>query len=190
MAAVALGIKPHSGWAVLVAVTGPRDVELVHRARIEVLADGDPKQPWHLAQDAGMDPDAAQALADRVERGALDAARRSLQEATAAVEAAGHAATIGAVIGVPRDVPPAASVLRSHTLLHSAEGELFRSALAEAVADAGLDVVVVEPSAISLAPHADLLATLGKSAGPPWRADHKAAVAAALSALGRGPGRA
>ena len=88
-----------------------------------------------------------------------------------------------AVIGEPRDVPPPERVLASHMLLHAAEGELYRSVLVDADAAAGLAVHVVPPDAVTVDAHADLLATMGKAAGAPWRADHKLAVVAALAAL-------
>lgn len=183
MADVALGLRPHSGWAVLVAVTGPPDVRLVHRDRLEILADGDPKQPWHLAQRNGLSPDEAAALAGRVETGAREAADRALAGVLDAVRAAGHPAVAAAVIGEPRDVPPAERVLASHMLLHAAEGELYRSVLVDAADAAGLAVHVVAPGSIAVDSHAALLAAMGKAAGPPWRADHKLAVVAALDAL-------
>ncbi len=177
---VALGIRPHSGWAVVVAVTAPPDLRLVHRSRIEVLADGDPKQPWHDAQERALSPADAQALADRVELGAVAAAsgalRRVVDETDGSVVAA-------AVIGEPRDIPDAARVLANHSLLHAAEGALFWSALAESAADLGVRVVAVPPKSVAVADHAGLLGPMGRAAGPPWQADHKLAVVAALSAF-------
>ena len=178
---VALGIRPHCGWANLVAVTAAPDVRLVHRARIEVLAAGDPRQPWHHAQDAGLAPADAQALSDRVEAGARAAASTALRSVLDALE---DEVVAAAIVGEPREVPPAERVLRSHALLHSAEGELYRSALAEAATELGVQVVAVPPKSVDVAAHAALLGPLGKAAGPPWQADHKLAVLAALGALG------
>jgi hypothetical protein len=168
---------------VVVAVTGPPDVQLVHRARLEVLADDDPKQPWHLAQERGLGADEAAALAARVEAGARAAADRGLADVLGAISDGGHRAVAAAVIGEPRDVPAPERVLASHMLLHAAEGELYRSVLVEAADAAGLAVHVVPPPSIAVEPHAALLAAMGKAAGPPWRADHKLAVVAALAAL-------
>jgi hypothetical protein len=184
MADVALGIRPHSGWAVLVAVSPRPDVRLVHRARIDVLADGDPKQPWHAAQDARLGPDDAAALATRVAEGARTAADRALAEATAAITAGGDTVVAAAIVGEPRDLPEPARILASHALLHSAEGDLYFSALADAAEAMGLEVLAISPRAVSVEEHAELLADLGRGAGPPWRVDHKLAVVAALTALG------
>jgi hypothetical protein len=181
--AVALGIRPHSGWAVVVAVTAPPDVQLVHRSRIEVLAEGDPRQPWHAAQDAGLSPADAAALADRVAEGARAAAVAALAAVVADVAARGLEPVAAALVGEPHPVPDPARILASHALLHTAEGELFWSALAEGAGAAGLGVLAVPPKSVSLDPYAELLATMGKAAGPPWRADHKLAVVAALLAL-------
>jgi hypothetical protein len=165
---------------VLVAVTAPPDVRLLHRARLDILADGDPKQPWHAAQHGGLSPAQAVALADRVEAGARKAAVESLGAAVAAVDGEVVAA---AVIGEPKDVPPPERVLARHLLLHLAEGELYRSVLADAADELGLAVVPVPVGSVSVDAHAPLLAAMGKAAGRPWQADHKLAVAAALLAF-------
>ena len=170
-------------------MTAPPDVRLVHRARVEVLADGDPKQPWHLALESGLSPADADALAARVEAGARAAADAALAAVLAGVVAEGHSLVAAAVIGEPRDVPSAARVLASHMLLHAAEGELYRGVLADAVGAAGLALHGVPPASVSGDDHAVLLAAMGKAAGPPWRADHKLAVAAALSTFSELPGR-
>jgi hypothetical protein len=176
---VVLGIRPHSGWAVVVAVAPGPPPRLVARERIEVLADGDPKQPWHAAQDGGLSAADAAALADRVAAGATDAAGKAI---AALVQATGGDVRAAAVIGEPQDLPPAERILASHPLLHTAEGDLFWTALADGCAACGLDVVAVPAKSIDVDPHTSLLADMGRAAGPPWRVDHRLAVVAALTA--------
>jgi hypothetical protein len=177
--ATALGIRPHCGWAVVVAVSGPPRPELRHRSRLELLPETLPRQPWHHAQDARLAPDDAAALATEVE----DAARVAAEKAIAEIVASLGDVAVAAVIGEPHELPPAAKVLTNHSLLHAAEGELFWSAMADGCGAAGVPVVAAHPRSVDLGAHTGLLTAMGKSAGPPWQADHKLAVAAALRAL-------
>lgn len=183
MGDAALGIRPHCGWAVVVSITAPPTCELLVRCRIEVLADGDPSQPWHHAQHDGLDPDEADALDEQVFTGARAAADAALATVLAEVRDAGHDLRAAGIVGEPHDLPPAAQILRNHALLHSAEGELYRSALTCAAAEAGLPVTCFHPKSVPVAGYADLLAGIGTSAGRPWNADHRLATVVALEAL-------
>jgi hypothetical protein len=183
-AAVAgIGIAPHSGWAVVVAVGAPPACRVLVRRRIEVLAEGDPRQPWHEAQELGLDADDADALDERVFNGARAAAGAALGAVLAEVAAEGHEVRAVGIAGEPRDLPPAGQILRNHMLLHSAEGELYRSALTCAAAEVGLPVTCFHPKAVPMAGYADLLTRVGKEAGRPWAADHRLATVVALEAL-------
>jgi hypothetical protein len=97
------------------------------------------------------------------------------------------------VLGRPRDLPELSAVLANHSLLHAAEGELYRAALDEAADARGLAVCAVpskrtvEEAAAGLGTTRDLLvarlAALRADLGAPWQADHKDATAAALLGL-------
>ena len=94
------------------------------------------------------------------------------------------------------DAPPKslAAILRSHTALHAAEGELYRDVLLGAAQAGGLDVhAVPEDDAPAVAAGvlgttADqanrLVAELGKPLGPPWSKDQKIAALLALAVSG------
>jgi hypothetical protein len=176
---LALGLRPHSGWAIAVAVAAPPEPELVWRSRVTVLADGDPKQPWHAAQGLGLSPAAADELVAGVTAGARAAADAVI---TAAVDLGVVAVGIA---GVPRDVPSTERVLANHSLLHYAEGELYRGVLADAAEAAGLPVVGIAPADLAgdVDEHASILDALRKEHGPPWQADHKLATVVAWAAL-------
>ena len=178
-----IGIAPHSGWAVVVAVGAPPECPVLVRRRIEVLAEGDPRQPWHQAQDLGLDADDADALDERVFNGARAAAKAAMADVLAEVAATGHRVGAVGIACEPRDLPPAGEILRNHMLLHSAEGELYRSALTCAAGEAGLPVTCFHPKAVPMAGYAELLARVGKAAGRPWAADHRLATVVALEAL-------
>jgi hypothetical protein len=79
-----------------------------------------------------------------------------------------RAATLVAasIVAEVRNVPPLAVALRSHPLLHAAEGQLCRKAIAEAAEEAGLVVHhVFAARATQIGPHG----ASGRS-GPPRRA--------------------
>ncbi len=85
--------------------------------------------------------------------------------------------------------------LRSHAMIHAAEGRLFRNALADAAAELELKVyrfpenAILEMSAEAWHTTPDdverQIAELRRTMGPPWRRDEKLAALAALLALSR-----
>ncbi len=91
---------------------------------------------------------------------------------------------------IPEDL---AAVLRSHPLIHTAEGALFRQALASACEDRRVTVISVREREVwlSAADAWELKESelrkqvdgLRKSMGPPWGSDQKTAMAMALLAL-------
>jgi hypothetical protein len=92
------------------------------------------------------------------------------------------------IVGEVRNLPPLAVVLRSHPLLHAAEGQLARQALAEAAEREGLTVHSVSPRSLHDMDLTQRVVDLGRAAGPPWRKEHKlAAVAALVAQSGRPP---
>ena len=182
-----IGIAPHSGWAVVVAVGAKPQCQVLVRRRIEVIAEGDPRQPWHEAQELGLDAEEADALDERVFTGARSAAKVAIADVLAEVAAGGFEVRAAGIAGEPRGLPPAGQILRNHMLLHSAEGELYRSALTCAAAEAGLPVTCFHPKTLPMAGYAELLTRVGKEAGRPWAADHRLATVVALEALDQGP---
>ena len=193
---IALGLKAHSGWAALV-VLGTRDGELhvVDRRRLELVEETDAqwaKQPYHAAE--GLRSVEAQKV---VQRGVAAARRLAVREMRAAVTRAREAKhEIVACAGLVADPMPhwsVAEILAVHFRMHQAEGVLFRDALARAADACGLRLVAIpeklltEQAEWALATSASVLmkriATLGKSAGPPWGKDQKDAALAAMIAL-------
>src|SRR5947209_1043563 len=126
----ALGFRTHSGWASMVAVAGSASKPVVlDRSRIEI-EDGF-KQPYHAAKQLTRD-EAQTLIATCLER--------SVKLATAAVSASlaelkqnGYAvAGAGIIFASGRALPDLAAILKSHALIHTAEGEFFREALLRA----------------------------------------------------------
>jgi hypothetical protein len=78
-----------------------------------------------------------------------------------------------------------AATLASHAMIHTAEGEHFREAIAHASQQSDLPVTKVKERELYARAEADLaltanelaaiIARLGKTVGPPWRQDEKLA---------------
>jgi hypothetical protein len=187
----AIGIAVHSAWVATITVSsGPDGPAFVGRGRIDLVGDGLPAQAYHQAAESGLGPDEAAHLIESWSVSARAAARRHLEEAARLSEADGGPLTTCAFGAVPRDLPPLRSILRSHPLLHAAEGQLALGAVADAAAGLGLRVVHADAAAVAgpdtAAAVAAAVAALGRSAGRPWAADQKKAAAAALVALEHG----
>jgi hypothetical protein len=193
----AIGLSSHSGWAALVALSGPAsEPALILRQRL-VLADPhdtSAKQPFHAAE--GMPFPKAKAFIAAAIADARRRARRELGRALRGLEKDGWKPRRCAVLlASGRPLPALESVLASHALIHAAEGDHFRDALADAAEHHGLQAVRVprkeleERASVALGVAAEKLsarvASLGKSAGPPWQQDQKLAALAAWMCLAR-----
>jgi hypothetical protein len=192
----AIGWSVHTGWAVLVAVSGPAaSAAVVDRRRIEMMPHRDVKRPrfvYHAAQ--AMKPAPAAALV----RDAMDMswknAKAAIQTAAGELRAQGYeVAASGIVVGNKRLEAPLAAILESHALIHTAEGQLFRDAVRRAcdnlklpvteVAARELDARAAAALRLSDGALAAALARIGRAAGRPWSKDHRQACLAALLAL-------
>jgi hypothetical protein len=183
----ALGLRAHSGWAALVAVAGSgASVEVVDRRRIEMTDPRLPlsKQPYHEAEDLPVDR--AAALLERCSRTSRRLASRALDGAIRQLRARGYRLVgSGLLLAAGRPLPGLEAVLASHALIHTADGEHFREALAEASRACGLEVTRIRErdlaeraAAVLRRPAPQLhasIAALGRSLGPPWTQDQKLA---------------
>jgi hypothetical protein len=191
----ALGLRAHSGWAALVAVAGTRrSVEVVDRRRID-LADPavpGPKQPYHEAEGQALPK------ARRIVKSCAEQARRralkSLRAVVAELRSQGEEVVgCGLLLASGRPLPALESILASHALIHTADGELFREAIVYASRECDLPVAKVRERELSERAVRDLripadqlqrlLAEMGRKLGPPWRQDEKLAATAAWIAL-------
>ena len=177
MSAVArtIGICSRTGSAVAVAI---EDATLLRRWTLDLTEGRVPAQPFHAA--AGRD-DAAAFIRRAVDT-VTEVAERRLRELLAEV---GPVAAVAVVTGdhpVPDEI---ATILAAHTLMHAAEGQLYRDALLDAATALGLRSVGMPRGRLAQRLAGDLagtVAALGKAAGPPWRKEHKLAAVAALQA--------
>lgn len=193
---VAFGMKAHSGWAALVVLGSPNgELQVVDRRRLELVEKNDAswaKQPYHAAEE--LNSGEARVL---VKRGVESARRIAVREIRSAVKRArgdGHEVEACAVLlGQPMPHWTVDEILAVHFRMHKAEGALFRDVLARAATTCGLRFVGVPEK--QLAEHAErtlatsmnrlqqTIASLGKSAGPPWGKDQKEAALAGMIAL-------
>lgn len=174
MGPIALGFRAHSGWAVAVAVRGAS--EILDRRRIVIAK---LKQPYHAAEPLPI------AKAERLVR---ECRATSVPMAVEAIRPmiADHAPACAAVlVGRAPALPPLESILKSHAMIHTAEGVFYREILIEACEQLGLRVERVPEKAVT----ADLprVNGLGRTLGAPWTADQKLATLAALAALAGHP---
>ena len=180
--AAALGVSPRSSSAVFVAVSGPPEApRLLVRQRIDLVGEGLPEQVYHAA--AGLDLAEAESLIERWAHRALDRAASGIADVRQAAADAHCHLDVVSIVAEVRDLPALAVILRSHPLLHKAEGQLSREVIAEAAQAAVLAVHYVSPRSPHDPDLAERVVELGRAAGPPWRREHKLAAGAALLAL-------
>jgi hypothetical protein len=192
----AIGLRAHSGWAALVALAGPAtSPEVIARRRIEIADPGirGSKQPFHAAEPFDF-PD-AKAYIERCSRSTERLSREALQAAIDGLrDRRAEPVGCGIVMGSGRTLPGLEAILKSHALIHTAEGEFFRNALVAACEHCGIPVLGVkekelfERSAAHFRkPVSELerrVQEIGKSVGPPWTQDQKYAALVAWMALG------
>jgi hypothetical protein len=200
MKRAALGVRMHSGWGVLVAVSGDAnsvEVKIIDRRRIVTTDPTIPgaNQPYHYAASLGLSelglPESERYLANCAavsERLALAAVGEVVRELDGR-----HYRIVGSAVLLAsgRPLPSLSKILASHPLIHTAEGEFFRHAVSKACERLKISVTAIrerdleERAKTAFGNAASRvqrrISSLGSSIGPPWTKDHKtAALAAAL----------
>ena len=187
-----VGFREHTGWATMVALGGGVTAPVVlARSRYELCQGDLPRGVYHAARR--LDLENADRLVREVAQTARDGAEWQLRRTIAELEATGYK-VVGTAVAAPRQVPDDLSeILGSHALVHTAEGQLFREALAEAAGELSLAVsrFVQHELYEEAADHVGTsdaslraqLTGLGRALGPPWQRDQKDAAAAAWLAL-------
>jgi hypothetical protein len=190
-----IGIRPHSGWAAAVVVTGaPGALEVIDRRRIVIASPAikGSLQPYHFAKDLHL-PDAERYLA-RCAAASEQLALDTLREMVAEAQRNGNQVESCVILlASGRPLPVLEKILGAHSLIHSAEGEFFRQSFREAARRLNLAVTgmrerdLEECARTQFGAQAKALQReieqLGKTLGPPWTADQKNACLAALLAL-------
>jgi hypothetical protein len=187
----AIGFTVKSGWAAVVLLAGPAaSPHLVDSCTVD-LSDPrtpDTRQPYHAgfgtARDTGPELSRLIGAVTRLGRRSVAAAIRRYQDSGCRLCGAG--VVVGSLIDPD-------SIANDHIRIHALEGQLFRRVVTETAARSGLPVSVWRER--DLHARADLvlkmpeptlrdaLASLGRAAGGPWRAEQKAAALSAWLVL-------
>lgn len=186
-----IGAADHYARAELVTLTARDGAPvLLDRRRVALLDERLPMAPYHH-EALELERAAATELVARVRRSVDEHARAALEPL---VKEHGAGALVLSASPYRRLPDALEDVLRSRALTNAADGMLYREALADAAARAGLEVRRVprrsDPAELAArelglesSDVAALVAELGRLAGPPWQKDHKWATAAALIVL-------
>jgi hypothetical protein len=189
----AIGFRPHSGWAALVAVADtPESVTVVERRKIQLAGPGIPKQPYHAVENLSVEK--ADARIREWVQGSRRLASQAFGETLDELRRKGHqVAGCALLLASGRPLPGLAAILASHALIHTADGEHFREAIVHAAGKRRLTVAGIREKEIWERASAQLLLSieelrrhidgLGKTLGPPWTQDQKLAALAAWMAL-------
>ena len=175
-----LGVHSRTGSAEAVAVSVARGAPtLLGRWTLDLL-DGDERQIYHVV--VGLPVAEAESRVAAVVEHATAIATDRIAEIAQRVS---RLAAVGVIVGdfpVPDSL---AAILASHTLMHAAEGAMFRDALLDAATTAGVRAVGVSRKIATQRLEGNLagpVAGVGVAAGRPWRKEHKLATVAALMA--------
>jgi hypothetical protein len=196
MRRAALGFRVHSGWTALVALAFEKGAPVVlARERVHLVETFtyEFRQPYHTG--AKLPLDEARTFVARMRDESRRLALRAIRKLAADLLAQGYKLSgCGLLLSSGRPLPKLSQILASHSLIHSADGELFREALLHAAARCSLKSVTVKERevldsaarALRVKP-ADLarrVSELGRAVGSPWTQDEKLATMAAWLALG------
>jgi len=180
---VTLGFRPHTGWAVAVAVGGDLVSPQVVERRVVALTDEAqvPAQIYHAAVE--LEPHAAEALVRKAERVVAQVTGREVAGFVAELRSNGYlplAAGVATTAAGPKTRfgrpnsgrhsnvrhsnvrhSNVTYVLAAHMRMHAAEGELYGEAIADALDDTGLPVTLIHPRDVA----ASAADGLGRDAG-------------------------
>jgi hypothetical protein len=192
MRRAALGIRVHSGWGALVAVTlNNGSIEILDRRRVAITGstDGGASQPYHAARNLKLseaEPFLASAFA-----AAHAAASSGLHDVIDVMRAQKfQVAGCAILMAAGRTLPPLERILAAHPLLHTAEGVFFRDAFAKGCESHKVSVTKIIERDLESALNEKFghdatrvkrqVQQLGRMIGPPWTTDQKNATQAAL----------
>lgn len=195
MKQAAVGFRVHSGWSALVTVSLENDAPTVlSRERVHLVETFSYKfrQPYHTAEK--MPLETARAFVAGALSEAKRLATRALRSTQTDLGRQGYeVARCALLLASGKTLPSLESILLSHALIHTADGELFREALRHSFADCGLEMTCIKDRELldrglkTLRMKQDKLlrrlTELGSAFGSPWTQDEKYAALAAWLVL-------
>ena len=195
MKKAAMGFRVHSGWAAAVAVTLEKGAPVVLvRERIHLVKNFtyESRQPYHTA--AKLAPDEARAFVAHIRKEARALALGAIRTLRDRLGENGYTLDRSAILMASgRPLPALPKILAAHSLIHTADGELFREALIHESERSDLEIVTPPERELADAVSRALrrkpaqlsrqVADLGRKLGPPWSQDEKMAALAAWYSL-------
>ena len=191
---VTIGLKVKTGRAIAILLRGPADSPAVLKRGELILADSsaaDTWQPYHVVMDLPWDE--AEVAVKPTARIIRIAAFKAISEWAEDARTSGLALSgVGLVAGSLQDPSKVGS---PHIRAHTAEGRLYREALERGAdelkvfrrcfAERDLYEAAAAELGLSVAGLKERVSGFGAAVGRPWRADEKAASAAAWAVLAR-----
>ncbi len=190
----------HSGWGALVAASGDgATIEVVDRRRIVITDPNIPgaSQPYHFAAELAL-PEAKKYLSncaevsERLTRAAIQTVVQELHSRDYRVVAS------AVLLASGRPLPKLPEVLASHPLIHTAEGEFFRTMFWRACEHLDIPVTGIRERDLDECAQVAFgeagiqvrgrISGLKSSLGSPWTQDQKKASLAASMVLAAGKG--
>ncbi len=187
-----LGFRVKSGWAMAVMLAGPSTAPRLIQCRAVLLSDPkipQSKQPYHAALE--LPASEAMIVTRKLRKVVTDAARKSVRELlNEASELQYEVRGAGLVVGSLVDP---STLHNEHIRAHGLEGQLFRTALEDALRKHEISCnVLLEKTAYTTASQAlrkstaeakRTISSLGREHEGSWRAEEKLAALAAWIAL-------
>ncbi|MFZ0981605.1 MAG: hypothetical protein WAN23_19545 [Candidatus Acidiferrales bacterium] len=198
----AVGFRAHSGWTALIALAvndGLPTVLTRQRVHLVETFTYEFRQPYHTAEKLPFTE--GRAFVSRMQTEARRLAFHAIRKLKAELQERGYSLDrCGLLLASGRTLPSLDRILASHSLIHAADGELFREALLHASGRCGLKPLAVKERELldsasrTLGSKPDELthciAGLGRPLGPPWSQDEKLASLVAWLAMSARPARA
>lgn len=193
-APVVVGVADHGGWAVLVSAAAVDGVPaVIDRRRVPLIEKGMPTQPYHH-DTLAMSNEAGEQLVRNVKRSAAACTKAAFDRLSADLSPQ-YRVTAIAIRQPPLPELPAtlAAVHASYYVQCRADGMLYHSAICAAARDRDWEVVLhrrggevaaaAEALKVSAAEVERFLRDMRLTLQPPWTAEHRNALAAAISEL-------
>ena len=195
MKQAAVGFRVHSGWSALVTTSLENGAPtVVSRERVHLVETFSYRfrQPYHTAGRMPLEK------AREFVAGSLSEAKRlatcALRATQTSLGKQGYeVAGCALLLASGKTLPGLESILLSHALIHTADGELFRDALRCSSADCGLEITCIKERELldrgvkTFRTRRDKLlrrlTELGTAIGSPWTQDEKYAALAAWLVL-------
>jgi hypothetical protein len=195
MKKAAVGFRVHSGWAAVVAVALEKGAPVVLvRERIHLVKNFtyESRQPYHTA--AKLAPDEGRAFVAHIRKEAQALALGAIRTLRDRLAENGYTLHRSAILmAAGRPLPALPKILAAHSLIHTADGELFREALIHASKRSDLKIVAARERELADIASSALrkkatqlsrqVAELGRKLGPPWSQDEKMAALVAWNAM-------